>query len=78
MIRKFKRTNEHAGLAGVCSGLAYALGLQTWIVRMVTVLLLLYIPFVGIIYFIVGLCTPEWKTDPEDYVAICGSTNIDH
>jgi phage shock protein PspC (stress-responsive transcriptional regulator) len=34
-MKKLRRMNEHAMLGGVCSGIAYYLGIETWLVRLI-------------------------------------------
>lgn len=57
---------------GVCSGLAYALGIKTWIVRLIAVVLFLgSLSSVGILYFLCGILMPSWESTPENYKEVC-------
>lgn len=70
-MKKFRRMNQNASLAGVCSGLAYQLGIQTWIVKLAMVVLILGYGIGLIPYILVALMAPKYEQDPEDYHAIC-------
>lgn len=70
-MKKFRRMNQHATLGGVCSGLAYMLGMQAWIVKAIMVLLVL-VAGIGVLpYLLVALLAPQYEVDPEDYKEIC-------
>lgn len=71
MSRPIKKIPD-AGFFGVCAGIAYSLGIQTWMVRLLFVVLYLYFTTAIIIpYFIIALLLPEWNDTPEDYTDIC-------
>lgn len=70
-MKKFRRMNQHATLGGVCSGLAYSLGVQAWIIKAIMVLLVLGAGVGVIPYILVALFAPEYEQDPEDYEAVC-------
>lgn len=66
-MKKLRRMNENAMLGGVCSGIAYYLGIETWIVRMFY-FGLIYLLGTGIIFYILmWIFIPEYEKDPEDY-----------
>lgn len=70
-MKKFRRMNQHASIAGVCSGLAYYFGMQTWIVKLIMVILVLGYGVGVIPYILVALFAPRYEQDPEDYEALC-------
>lgn len=70
-MKKFQRMNQNANIAGVCSGLAYQLGIQAWIVKVVMLVLVLGYGIGLIPYILVALLAPKYENDPEDYQAIC-------
>lgn len=70
-MKKFRRMNQHATLGGVCSGVAYHLGLQSWIVKAITVVLVLGAGIGVIPYILVALLAPQYEQDPDDYEAVC-------
>lgn len=66
--RPFHRMRSHRGVAGICAGLAYALGMQTSVVRLlVIVLMFLSFSVVFWAYLIVWIVADEWDVDPADY-----------
>lgn len=73
MNRPFHRMRTHRQLGGVCSGLAYALGIQTNIVRVVAVIaMILSVSVVFWGYIIVWVVVDEWDTDPLDFATVTG------
>ncbi len=70
-MKKFRRMNQNATLAGVCSGLAYQLGMQAWIVKAIMLVLVLGYGIGLIPYILVALLAPQYEQDPEDYKQIC-------
>ncbi len=70
MAREWKKINNHM-FFGVAAGLAYMLGIKTWIVRVIWTLLVLF-SGIGIIpYLILAIFIPKWDKDPVDYSQIC-------
>lgn len=68
----FRRVNGHAEVFGVCGGFAYFIGVPTWIIRvLVVVLVLSSVGGVGLGYFLLGIFVPKWEQDPEDYEDVC-------
>lgn len=68
---KFLAINDNV-CAGVLSGLAYALGVKVWIVRLVFLLSLMFIfNWSFLLYILLAISLPEWKNDPKDYHDIC-------
>lgn len=70
-MKKFRTMNQNATLGGVCSGLAYHLKMQTWIVQVITVLLILGCGVGLVAYVLVALLAPQYENDPDDYKAVC-------
>lgn len=71
MERKYRRMNQHGKIAGVCSGLAYHFGVQTWVVRLIMLVLVLGYGVGLLPYFLVALLAPKYDQDPADYQEIC-------
>jgi phage shock protein PspC (stress-responsive transcriptional regulator) len=69
-MKKLRRMNEHAMLGGVCSGLAYYFGLETWLVRLLYVFLVGALGTGVIFYILLWAFVPRYETDPEDYVKL--------
>lgn len=69
-MRKFKLIQEHSQLGGVCAGLAYSLGVQTWILRFI--LLLFICSGLGVLpYLLIWALAPSWEETPKDYKELC-------
>jgi phage shock protein PspC (stress-responsive transcriptional regulator) len=73
--RSFKRTQEHAWIGGVASGLAYTLGWYTWAVRLLWVLAVVFLGIGPLIYVLLWLLVPRWAADPMDYVQVTEDTH---
>jgi phage shock protein PspC (stress-responsive transcriptional regulator) len=72
-MNKFKRVSGHEWLGGVCGGIAYSLGIPTWIVRMAVVVFVLSFG-VGIVpYVLLWIFVPSWENDPRDYNEVTSS-----
>jgi len=65
--RKLRRVKAKRWLGGVCAGVGYWLGLPTWLVRLVWVLLLLAYGVGGLLYVLLWIFMPVWDRVPEDY-----------
>ncbi|MDE5888357.1 MAG: PspC domain-containing protein [Muribaculaceae bacterium] len=64
--KKLYRDPQNAMLGGVCSGLAWYLGMDPTIVRLITVLLtILSVSTVGIAYIVLWIVVPEARTPLE-------------
>ncbi len=59
--------NRDKWIGGVCSGIAYSIGVPTWIVRMVMVLSLVVFGFTFFLYVGLWIFMPRWGDDPSDY-----------
>jgi phage shock protein PspC (stress-responsive transcriptional regulator) len=69
---EFRKLPTNNGLLGVCSGIAYALGVKVWLVRALFFLACVFTGFIAFwIYLILALCVPEWKVIPKDYLHVC-------
>lgn len=65
-LKAYKNLPDAGIVKGVCAGLAYRLGVPTWIVR-VAFLLLLFGYGAGLVaYLLVGFLAPDAPT-PKDY-----------
>jgi phage shock protein PspC (stress-responsive transcriptional regulator) len=67
MNKPFRRLTDREWIGGVCAGLAYWLGIPTWIVRM---LWFAAAWFYGVglgAYILLWIFVPEWDHTPEDY-----------
>ena len=70
-LKKYRNLPGPGIVMGVCAGVAYRLGLATWIVRL-AFLLLLFGAGVGLVaYLLIGWLAPDAAT-PEDYVRRTG------
>lgn len=72
LSRPFKRTNDPAWLGGVASGLAYAFGWPTWVVRLFWVIAVLGLGFGTLLYVLLWILVPHWPVDPVDYADVTG------
>lgn len=72
-MRPFKRVTEHEQVGGVAAGLAYALGLPAWIVRLVWFLMILGWGTGLMLYLLLWLFVPAWSKTPVDYLQVCES-----
>lgn len=70
-MKKFRRMNQHARLAGVCSGLAYYFGIEAWVVKLMMIILFFGYGVGLVPYILIGLLAPRYEQDPEDYEDIC-------
>jgi phage shock protein PspC (stress-responsive transcriptional regulator) len=69
---EFKLISKDECISGVCAGLAYALGVKTYLVRIATVLsVFLAGPVIILLYILLAMFVPEWDADPSDYEQIC-------
>lgn len=72
--RPFKCLPTRAWIGGVASGLAYALGWPTWVVRMLWVLSVLCLGFGTLAYVLLWLLVPNWGAEPVDYASVTDDT----
>lgn len=75
--RPFKCTIQHAWIGGVASGLAYALGWPTWVVRMLWVLSVCCLGFGTLAYVLLWILVPNWSEDPVDYAVVTQDSTHD-
>jgi phage shock protein PspC (stress-responsive transcriptional regulator) len=64
---KLKRITGRAWIGGVCAGVAYWLGLPTWILRMVWAMMALCYGLGIVSYIVLWIFMPRWENDPSDY-----------
>ena len=70
--RKLRKMESEAWFVGVCSGMAYFIGLPAWIVRLVW---FCSIWFAGTglgLYIILWIFVPAWESTPDDYDEVTG------
>ena len=72
MARKLRRINEESLVGGVCGGLAYYLGMPTWIIRMAWFSSVIFYGFGGVAYIMLWMFLPEWNVTPRDYDKVTG------
>ena len=71
-MKKLRRVSdgEISWFGGVCAGVAYWLGVSTWIVRLVLFLTIWFCGFGLGLYIILWFFIPEWKETPKDYYTV--------
>ncbi len=69
-MKKFLRAPSGSRWAGgVCAGLAYMLGIPSWIIRL-AYFLLTFAWGIGVpIYLLLWVFVPEWRKLPDDFAA---------
>ena len=66
--RKLRKIQLDKWIGGVCAGVAYWIGAPTWFVRFVWFLIFwISIPLPFLLYILLWIFMPRWKTDPLDY-----------
>ena len=71
-FKKFKRLSDgHEVFGGVCSGLAYALGVPTWILRAAAFVSIACYGAGLFPYLLVAFLAPSWDEAPADYEERC-------
>lgn len=75
MKRKLRRVkgNKNHWLGGVCAGIAYWLGIPTWIVRLACTVVTLFYGIGALIYVLLWIFMPKWENEPENYKEITSS-----
>jgi phage shock protein C len=72
MLKRLKRINDDEEVGGVCAGIAYWLGIPTWIVRVIWAISIIYYGVGAGLYIILWIFVPRWEEDPSDYEEISG------
>ncbi|MDO8523442.1 MAG: PspC domain-containing protein [bacterium] len=75
MDRKFRRITDggHTNwFGGVCAGLAYYLGMPTWIVRLVWAILIFGAGTGLFLYILLCIFVPKWDGVPKNFAEITG------
>ncbi len=77
MGRKLGRIQGRGWLSGVCSGVAYKLGIQAWLVRLFWFITIFPLGRAlgdsGFwIYILLWIFLPRWDKTPEDYDEVSG------
>ena len=70
--RRLKRIDNEGWIAGICAGLAYFLGLRTWMVRLLIAGLALAYGTGVVAYIVLWIFMPEWDRTPSDYGKVSG------
>lgn len=72
-MRPFRRVPHGSNwVGGVCAGLAYALGVPAWLVRLATFVLVAFYGVGLIPYVLLWAFAPSWQALPEDFAARSG------
>lgn len=69
-MKTLAKIQQDKWLGGVCSGVAYMLGVPTWLVRMgwtLAAFLTCGVPLLA--YLLLWVFMPRWHIDPSDYSA---------
>lgn len=69
-MRTFRRVPDRAWLGGVAAGVAYALGVPTWVMRLVWTLCVLCLGTGILVYLLLWLFVPAWEETPTDYAEV--------
>ena len=82
-LREFRLADDYSYFflsGGVCAGVAYAIGMRVWLVRMfwfvlaiISGALLGYFNAAVIIYILFWMFVPDWPRTPEDFEEVTGS-----
>jgi phage shock protein PspC (stress-responsive transcriptional regulator) len=72
MQRKMRRVKDDAILGGVCSGMAYAFGMPTWVLRIIWFAASAFYGFGVLPYLLFWLFMPAWSEKPADYDQVTG------
>jgi phage shock protein PspC (stress-responsive transcriptional regulator) len=64
---KLRRIKGRHWLGGVCAGVGYWIGMPTWLVRLVLILLVLAYGFGLLLYLLLWIFMPVWDGVPDDY-----------
>lgn len=63
---------RHEMVGGVCAGLAYYFGVQTWLVRAITLTLIFSTGFAFFVYLVLWFLIPNWEETPDDFLLVTG------
>ena len=72
MNRKLRKVKGKKWVAGVCAGVAYWLGIPTWLARLVWTSLVIFAGFGLLLYVLLWIFMPVWPATPPDYEAVTG------
>lgn len=65
-MKKIRRSEDQGWVAGVYAGIAYSLGIQAWILRVILfILICMYGVGLGV-YVLLWIFVPKWEEDPND------------
>ncbi len=70
--RKLRKLPQESMIGGVCSGVAYWLGVPVWIVRLVWVISALFMGFGFGLYILLWIFLPTWDETPLDFKEVTG------
>jgi phage shock protein C len=71
---QFRLLPQKSWLGGVCSALAYKLGLPTWLVRLIWAVAVLCYGTGALLYVILWVFVPNADRVPKDYAERTGDT----
>lgn len=73
-LRKLRRIpHPYRWLGGICAGIAYCLGIEVWVTRLIFALLLFALHFYILMpYVLFWIFLPKWKETPEDFEEVTG------
>ncbi len=71
-LKQFKRIEDRSMVGGVCAGLAYRLGVATWLVRLLFFLSIWFFAVGLWAYLALWLFVPAAEKTPEDYAERTG------
>lgn len=82
-MKRFACMNEPSWLGGVLSGLAYAIGFPTWVIRLVFFIAWISTTvdsYIGsstltLAYVLLWIFLPNWQETPADYTARTGDSS---
>jgi phage shock protein PspC (stress-responsive transcriptional regulator) len=71
-VTRLRRITGEGWIGGVCAGIGYWLGVPTWLVRLVWVVLIFAYGFGVGIYLLLWIFMPRWPDTPPDYAGRAG------
>jgi len=71
MDGKVRKVIDGKWVGGVSGGIAYAIGMPTWLVRVLWVAAVVCGGFGILLYVLLWIFMPAWETTPPDYYDKC-------
>lgn len=69
-FRPVRRVKQEAEIAGLCAGLAYAVGAHVAVIRFLMLMATFLHPAVVLVYVIGAVVMPKWPEVPHDYAQV--------